>query len=424
MHNEASLSSPIEIIQAFQNTVSPRLWELIKLTGDIGSSRGQPLYLVGGRVRDLLLGSRGGDLDLVVEGDALALAQGLAESHGGEVVRHPRFGTAKYRSVDLAIDLATARTEVYSRPGALPVVRPGSMETDLSRRDFTINAMAIHLSPPHVGKLMDPFNGRDDLSKKLVRILHSASFMDDATRIMRAIRYEQRLGFHLEQEAQKQLLGDTSHLQTVGVDRIRHELEMIFQEDCPEWALIRADHLGVLSQVHPSLAADEWLKDMYQRARHFKAHPSTGIYLGLLIYRMKSDEALDFAQSYRFTSEKVKMAKDLIKLKSIQGSLEHSNLAPSGIYTLLKGTSNDALEVFTMACASAVAQERASLYLTKLRDVKTELAGNQLKELGVTPGPDMGRLLEEILQARLDEVLLSREEEVEFVKQWLQDKAI
>ena len=413
------MSPPIDIIQALQNTISPHLWELIRLAGETGASRGQPLYVVGGRVRDLLLGLPDGDLDLVVEGDALSLAQGLAETHSGEVVKHPRFGTAKYRSDDITIDLATARTEVYSKPGALPVVRPGPMEADLARRDFTINAMALHLSPPDVGKLMDPFNGQDDLRKKLVRILRPASFIDDATRIMRAIRYEQRLGFHLEEETEKLLIRDTSYLETVGVDRLRHELELIFQEDRPEPALARADQLSVLKEVHPSLVADEWLKDIYQKARSSKDRPSIGIYLGLLIYRMDPDDAVDFVQSYRFTGEEIQIVKDLTELKTLQRSLKDAILTPSGIYARFRGISTDALETFGMACGSTVVQERVHLYLTKLRKVKVALDGNQLKELGVAPGPDMGWLLKEILKARLDGVLTSREDEVEFVQQWL-----
>ncbi|MEE9248037.1 MAG: hypothetical protein V3U79_04995, partial [Dehalococcoidia bacterium] len=143
-----------------EKSLPPDLWRMITLLGEVGASQGQPLYLVGGRVRDLLLGIEGGDLDLVVEGDAMALARSLAGKHGGEVVSHPRFGTAKYRRGDLTIDLATARSEVYPRPGTLPLVRPGSIDGDLSRRDFTINSMAVCLSPPDMGSLLDPFDGR------------------------------------------------------------------------------------------------------------------------------------------------------------------------------------------------------------------------------------------------------------------------
>ena len=421
------MSPSTDLIQALQKSLSPELWQLIKLAGEMGASQGQPLYLVGGRVRDLLLGladdaPADGDMDLVVEGDALALAQGLARGHGGEVVAHPRFGTAKYRRGDLIIDLAFARSETYSRPGVLPLVRPGSIDTDLTRRDFTINAMALHLSPPHIGTLLDPFDGQSDLEEGLVRILHPASFIDDATRIMRAIRYEQRLDFRLEQGTQGLLIRDLPYLETVGVDRLRHEMELILQEDRPEQALLRADQLGALKQIYAPLRVDDWLAERFQMARSTVSRPTVGLYLALLLYQMTPDDALAFAQTYRFTREQIQIVMDVMTLVSKQGSLEEPGLTPSGIYDLLEDLAPDALQAFRLVCDSDLVDERVKIYLSDLRHAKTCLDGHQLKSLGVAPGPGMGRLLRELLKARLDERVSNREEEVSFVQQWLKEE--
>ena len=180
---------------ALKDRTRPDLWALITRLADLAADRASPLYIVGGRVRDLLLERPAADLDLVVEGDALELVRALALDQGGEAIVHPRFGTATYRNGTLRFDLATARTETYPRPGVLPDVRPSPIEEDLARRDFTVNAMALRLSPPDAGTLLDRFGSRQDVEDGLIRVLHDDSFIDDPTRIMRAIRYEQRLGF-------------------------------------------------------------------------------------------------------------------------------------------------------------------------------------------------------------------------------------
>ena len=167
----------------------------IRLAGEVAEKRQQRLYLVGGVVRDLLLERVNLDIDMVVEGDAIKLAQAIAGVNQAKVITHPRFGTATLKWGKRSADFATARAETYARPGALPTVKPGTISDDLARRDFTINAMAVELNPRRFGELIDPFGGRQDIEKKLVRVLHDKSFTDDATRIWRAVRYEQRLDF-------------------------------------------------------------------------------------------------------------------------------------------------------------------------------------------------------------------------------------
>ena len=202
----------------------------MRLAGELAQKRGQKLYLVGGVVRDLLLGRENFDLDLVVEGDAIALAQELAEARQCKLVTHQRFGTAKLTWDGGSADLATARSETYAKACALPTVNPSTIRDDLLRRDFTINAMAVALTPDLYGQLLDLYGGLSDLEGKLVRVLHGKSFIDDATRIWRAIRYEQRLSFHLESETLELVKRDAGYLKKVSGDRIRHELELILKE--------------------------------------------------------------------------------------------------------------------------------------------------------------------------------------------------
>ena len=180
---------------------------------------------------------------------------------------HPRFGTATYRAGNLVFDLATARTESYPRPGVLPDVRPGPIEEDLARRDFTVNAMALRLSPPDAGTLLDRFGSRQDVEDGLIRVLHDGSFVDDPTRTMRAIRYEQRLGFRIEPSTLALLSRDLHLLPSVGVDRLRRELDLFLMEPAPELPLLRAESLGVLRTIDPALRPDARLSEIFQSAR-------------------------------------------------------------------------------------------------------------------------------------------------------------
>ena len=171
-------------------------------------------------------------------------------------------------------------------------MKPGSINDDLSRRDFTINAMAVELNPGHFGELLDLYGGRDDLEHKLIRVLHEKSFIDDATRIWRALRYEQRLDFQMEPATLKLLKRDIAMLDTISGDRIRHELELVLKEELPEKVLRRADELGVLAKLHPSLKGDGWLAEKFAQARELSLpdSPPVALYLSLLAYRLTADE--------------------------------------------------------------------------------------------------------------------------------------
>ncbi|MFC2073152.1 CCA tRNA nucleotidyltransferase, partial [Chloroflexota bacterium] len=306
MTKTTNLSSKVE------KQLPAELVGFMQTAGEVAVSHGQSLYLVGGVVRDLLLGRANLDLDLVVAGDAINLAQQLAERTQGQIITHPLFNTAKLRLNKWSVDLATARSETYAKPGALPTVKSSSIDMDLFRRDFTINAMAIELIPSRYGQLIDPYRGRDDLEYKFLRVLHERSFIDDSTRIWRGLRYEQRLGFQLEPDTLRLLKRDIPMLDTISGDRIRHELELILKEEFPEKILRRAEELKVLPKLHPALQGDGWLAEKFGQARQSSSPnlPSVELYMALLAYRLTSEENEDFISRLRLPKSSAQTLRD------------------------------------------------------------------------------------------------------------------
>jgi len=393
----------------------------MQAAGNIAAYQGQKLYLVGGVVRDLLLGQGNFDLDLVVEGDAISLAQQLANITQGKITTHPRFNTAKVKWNMWSIDLATARSETYDRPGALPRVKPGSLADDLFRRDFTINAMAVHLNPGGYGQLIDLHGGRDDLEQKLIRVLHEESFTDDATRIWRGLRYEQRLDFQLEPGTLKMLQRDTDKLDTISGDRIRHELELVLKEKYPEKVLLRADELKVLTKIHPALKGNGWLTEKFEQARQSTASgsPPVGLYLALLAYRLTDEETQQLISRLRLPKLPGQTLLDTSNIKGKIRLLESPGLSPSGIYSTLHGYSAAALTANVLASDSPVTSQSIQLFLSKLRYIKPALTGDDLMRMGIAAGPQMKEILARLHEARLDRRVSSRRGEEELVERWL-----
>ena len=233
--------------------------DLIRRVAEEATGGGLPLYMVGGSVRDLVLGRPINDFDIIVEGDAIALARSLSRKHGGGVTAHTKFGTAKWflpgdlKNDHDTLDLISARSETYRHPAALPTVQFGTIEDDLRRRDFTINAMAIRLDGVHFGELRDDLHGMDDLQKNVIRVLHSRSFIDDPTRMYRAVRYEVRYGFSIAEETLALIPEARTLVEKLSPQRIRHELDLILDESQAVSMLKRLDELDLLTCIHPGL---------------------------------------------------------------------------------------------------------------------------------------------------------------------------
>jgi len=415
------MSRVLNLKSKIENSLPVELSDLMQTAGELAHQEGQRLYLVGGVVRDLLLGRSNLDLDLVLEGDAIRLARKLEEMKRGKLATHPHFGTAKLEWNGFSLDLATARSESYPSPGALPETRPGTITDDLARRDFSINAMAVSLSPDSFGDLIDLHNSLYDLKERLIRILHDRSFTDDPTRIWRAIRYEQRLNFNLSPKTSRLLKRDIPMLKTVSGDRIRYELECVFKEERPEKVIRRARELGVLQKLHPSLKTGIWLAEKFAAARRLKQPepPPFELYLAILAYPLKRNEAEELISYLNLPKEAARVLRDSADLKSKLASLDRAEIKPSQIYDTLHEHSEAAVTANLLMTESPSIQQNIELFLDELRNIRTTLTGENLLELGVPKGPQMKKVMELLLYARLDDRVRSKAAEEELVRGWL-----
>ena len=411
----------VNIAKDIEIHLPKELLGLLRSAGELAAKSEQNLYLVGGAVRDLLLNQANLDIDLVLEGDAPSLARQLARLSNSKVVTHPRFGTATITENTISIDIVTARSETYARPGALPRVKPGTIRDDLYRRDFSVNAMAVKLHTAQFGELVDPFNGKNDLDNKLIKILHKDSFKDDPTRIWRAIRYEQRLNFKLDSETEHILRRDLAFMDSVSGDRLRHELERILEEPAPEKAIRRAGELGALQMLQPYLKGDKWLSGRFEQARNFTPHPHDDIitYWALLVWRLEKDGIEEFIKRLRLKRESSKILRDITNLKRTLPSLDKREQMPSEIYRYLANYKPQAIQAASIATDSKLVRGRLLLYLSNLRLTAPILSGHDLQQMGVPPGRKLGRMLRDLKYARLDGKVATKTEEQELVLQWL-----
>jgi tRNA nucleotidyltransferase (CCA-adding enzyme) len=397
--------------------------QIFTLLQDIGvqaDAMGHNIFLVGGIVRDLFLKRTNYDFDAVVEGDAVKLAQKLSQRVQVKATIHRRFGTAKLKFNDFSLDIATARREQYIRPGALPDIQPGSIADDLFRRDFSVNAMALCLTPGRFGELIDNYNGQEDIKKKFIRVLHSNSFVDDATRIFRAIRYEQRLGFTIEPQTVELLSRDLSMIDSISGDRLRHELMLILAEEYPERMLLRAGELGVLRKLRSSLEASDWLSEKFEQARQLEKHSSLELlYLCLFIYALSIRENEQFMARLNFPKKVVQAMNQTLQLKAKLRLLTKHAMKPSDIYRFLHNYMPQAIQAHMLASQYAIVKEHSDLYLNRLRYLKPQLNGNDIKEMGVPAGQTIGKVLVVLHKAKLNGELRTRQDEKKLVYRWL-----
>jgi tRNA nucleotidyltransferase (CCA-adding enzyme) len=405
------------ILQTIRKMMPAGMYEIIDLAAYLAEQNGHDLYLVGGIVRDALLNSPNFDVDLVYEGNAPKLGRQLAGKVNGKLTIHEKFNTAKLNLQNGQIDLATVRGETYARPGALPTVKEGTLRDDMFRRDFTINALAIKLTGPDKGELIDYFGGQRDLRDKLIRVLHENSFIDDATRIWRSVRYEQRLGFQIEEKTLKLLKGGVSYLSTVSGERIRHELELVMKESAPEPILRRASKLNILNQIHTGLKADAWLAKNYAAARVFNEQVQE-VYYALLMYRLADKEQEQIFSYLKPVRSITNTIYDSAKLKK-ERALDDAYLPAPRIFHLVEGYTVAAVICNALAASSVVVRINLQLYLGQLRYVRPELTGNDLLKMGIQKGPTIKKLLNMILDAHLEGTVKTRNDEEQLVRYFI-----
>lgn len=411
-----------------------------------------PLYAVGGFTRDLILGVKNLDLDLVVEGDGIEFAGNLAKKLNGVLVRHQKFGTAtiympwprgmqkeikryaryfhggKTPSL-FKIDIASARTEIYSKPAMLPEVKFGPIRNDLHRRDFTINAMAISLSMENYGKLFDFYGGRDDIKNKIIRALHKNSFIDDPTRILRAIRFEKRFGFkiepfteHLIRDAVKKRM-----LQKTGKHRIRDEFFLMLEEFNPGIAIKRLNGLCRLSFLNKKIKFSKNKVALFLSIKNavaiYKKLPGAKnlderlIYLMALLKNLGASETKLFCDNFGLKrSDKIRILSAKLSAEKFKLLKSKKELKPSLVYDILKPVSLEVILFLMAETKSAAAKRRILNFLKELNNTKIAIKGSDLKSLGITPGPRFKLILKKVLSEKLNGNIKNKKDEIEFVR--------
>ncbi len=427
---------------------------LIKAVAEIAHQQRAALYIVGGFVRDLLLDRPSQDFDLVVEGDAISLARALARKYGGRVTSHARFGTAKwllnqpetsesdiertaYQEMPVtdinSLDLVSARTEFYPYPTALPTVERGSIKLDLHRRDFTFNTLAVRLDGRHYGELHDYWGGLIDLRHGQVRVLHSLSFVDDPTRILRAIRFEQRFSFLIEERTLELLKEATSLLDRVSGDRIRHELDHILIEERAPQMLARLNELDLLKAIHPQLTWDGWIKDKLDSPLILKigsewelpcknshyTYKRDIIYI-LWMLRLEYAEARNIIKRLKLSSELSKTILAACQLWDDLAELEGNS--PSEVVNRLDDVPRLALYSIYIACEQHALQKMIYAYVTEWRNITPKTRGDDLKAIGLPPGPVYRFILEELQTAWLDGVITTEEQEMALLERLIAEQ--
>ena len=371
-----------------------------------------PAYLVGGAVRDLLRGADAVDLDIAVEGDARSVARALAERLDGEAREHERFGTATVRAGELGVDLATTRRETYEDPGALPRVEAASLADDLRRRDFSINAMAVALTGDDLGHLYDPCGGLGDLEAGVIRILHGRSFLDDPTRLLRAVRYEVRLDFRMDEATERAARAAVAEgaMSTVSGARVRDELMDLLAEPEAPSGVERMRDLGLDRALHPALRADPEL--VASAALGAAAIGADRALAALAALCSVSPAELDLwlAGLHLQARERDAVARAARVAPRLAAVLRVREHTPSELRELLV---HEPPEALALALALQAPAEPLLRWVSELSRVGLEITGDDLLAAGVPEGPAIGRALDETLRRKLDGLVSGRAEELE-----------
>ena len=421
---------PKDMTGLMATRLAERVQTVLKVAGAVADRVGMRASVVGGFVRDLLLGVENWDVDLVVEGDGIAYAQALGRELGASVRSHDKFGTAALRCPDgFRLDVATARAEHYAHPAALPTVEHAALRFDLYRRDFTINTLAIRLNGTDRGRLVDFFGGRRDLRDKLVRVIHTLSFVEDPTRILRAARFEARFGFGLSKQVEQLVKNAVQVLvfDRLSGRRILHELQLICDEPDPGRILRRLEGLRVLAAIHPALALGRRSEELFGRLKDVLAwyallyrtpRPAPWrLYLMVILIDVRPAVLREVADRLRVGERAAeRLVEDLARVHALDREFALAEPArPSAIARLLRPAPLEAALLLMASTERETTRRALSDYLTTYTRVRIHLTGDDLKALGLAPGPAYQRILAALLDARLDGLVESREDEVRFV---------
>ncbi len=417
-----------------QEKLPPRLFTLIKEAGQLADRLDLPLYVVGGCVRDLLLGIENLDLDLVVEGDGIAFARKLAAEQSGRVKAHDRFGTAVIVLPDgFTLDVATARTEYYEYPTALPTVEQSSIKKDLYRRDFTMNTLAVRLNGRGFGEVLDFYGGQRDLKNQVIRVLHSLSFVEDPTRVFRAIRFETRFGFHLGKDTVALIKAAVKMalFKKLSGHRLLEELKALCSEREPKSGLKRLAELDLLRFIHPKLvwtprlgkllfAVEETL-DWYRLLYLDHKLEAWLVYMMAIAAVLPDRGVADLLKRFPFSE------REATTVKAMRGGAhrllrqlsKQPPLKPSGVCRVLEEVPDEALLAIMAQSPSDRVKRQVSAYLTAWRQAKPRLTGKDLQAMGIKPGPIYSKVLGQLRDAHLDSLVKTESDERTFIENFI-----
>ena len=413
--------------------------DILEKAGALGRSRQTPVYVVGGFVRDLLLKTPNHDIDLVVEGDGIGFARAFAGVLGGRVRVHKKFLTSVVifpgaGGKEERVDVATARLEYYESPAALPTVEHSSIKMDLYRRDFTINALAIRLDCEPMGEIVDFFGGQKDIRDRVIRVLHTLSFVEDPTRCLRAVRFEQRYHFRIGPATEKLIKNDVSLklLDKLSPSRLFNEFEHICAEETAILCIRRLHELGILQAIHPQLSINPDRKEMLIRTAKVMAWYRL-LYIDeemrpWLVYFLVLCSSLTYAvtlEVFRRLGIPPALKNEVLgcreKARSLRSSLKRLTATPgfrvSALCAMLRPLPVEFV-LYLMADMEVPETRRAlSRYITVWRTEKPGVDGSDLKKLGLAPGPAYGVILQRLLEAKLDGTAASPEEQLSLARE-------
>ena len=424
-------------IELIKKIFPGRVQNILNKIGEIGDRLNYPVFMVGGVVRDLFLGIKNYDIDIVVEGEGIKFARDLSRDLKGRIKSHEKFGTAVVILTDgFKIDIATARREFYEYPAAFPKVELSSIRKDLYRRDFTMNAMAIQLNQKYFGKLIDFFGGRKDLRLGIIRVLYNLSFVEDPARIMRAIRFEQRYNFRMDKSTEDFLKKaiDDKLLSRLRKKRVAEELILILHEENPLKSIKRMDELEALKYILPEVEFDE---DTIERLNKVKNNydfwkgniPDEKIQLWMIYFccLIKKLEKIQVQRIFKRLILKHKFADTVNYIylnldQTVRFISQKNEILPSSIFIKLKSLSNEILFLAMMESNNDIAKERIVNYFNKFKKESVYISGEELKKLKIEPGPIYSQILNRLLYARLDGEVKNKENEIKFVQNILKER--
>ncbi len=418
-------------MKKYLKNISPQILDFIAKTGDIAGRHNMTAYLVGGFVRDLLLGVPNLDLDIVVEGDGIRLAEYIAGESGVKFISHRRFGTATvFINPELKVDVATTRRETYPQPASLPAVQRGNIRDDLARRDFSINAMAISINRGNFGELLDFFDGAADISRKKIRVLHALSFIDDPTRILRAVRFEQRYDFRIEKDTLRYLKEARTLrvLEKVQPHRLRDELILFLKEKDPFKSIKRLNSLTGFTFVSRRLSVSKRTYALLTSVRNEiscfqKKFPANRRLDTWLIYFMALLDGVDNAAvrsicrdfAFRRGEEKRILSYKKISSPFIR-DLSAQKTLPSRVFSRLEPLSYEVIILLQAKYKNAALRKHILGFLKVYNGTRISIGGDELAQLGLKPGPHYQKIFSQVLRAKLNGLVNTREEELGMIK--------